>query len=314
MATAVASYRTRYTTQPYLSISEWKNTPTAMDVSSLIPQGSAAQENQALADVIRRASGWVDELCGQILTATIDIENGRPKPNRHGEITVITRNWPILEVQDFQYGTQPNQLQAVADLTGLFIELNMFTVTPGPGVFTSQAGPFAIGPAYRYGGPVFCRWTYVNGYPHTQLTADAAAGAMVIQVRNPVGIYGGPTTPLANVAAPPASLLTIVDGAATEDVSVASVAGNMLTLNAPLLYSHTQSVLTAPDFIPVTAIPPPVKEAAILVTAAIIKTRGSDAVVMDSMDGLGHIQAMSGMAIEDLAIAVELLEAYRRVV
>jgi hypothetical protein len=81
-----------------------------------------------------------------------------------------------------------------------------------------------------------------------------------------------------------------------------------------LQYAHT--VPAAPDSILVTAIPRDVEQACISLTSALIKMRGSDALVMPDTPG-GVISGKASMAesggLEDYETAMALLAPYSTV-
>src|SRR5665213_2979273 len=98
-----ASYPQR---TPYLTAAEYENAPTSMDISNLIPGGSAQSNLNSLIETINRASSWVDQFtCGAwgSLCATQNQENARVWGNRMGQIIVHPKYWPILSVDTFSY-------------------------------------------------------------------------------------------------------------------------------------------------------------------------------------------------------------------
>ena len=132
------------------------------------------------------------------------------------------------------------------------------------------------------------QYTYINGYPNTVLTANASAGTSTITVKNVTGMVG--------------QTLTIYDADLTEDVVILSVLGNVVTLTAPTLFAHVIGI-------PVSALPDSVKQAAVLLTAYLIKQRGAIAVAM----GETTIQGISrGSSSSDVDIAKELLRPFIR--
>lgn len=293
MTTAVGVASPWLYTVSYLTIDEFKAAPTAVDVKNLNRGGTAAQQDAELANVIARASAWVNTICGQNLAATTDTETGRVRVNRAGEIIVHPRYWPILEVTDFEIGPMPSQL-SVIPLTECWIEREQFTVLDSAFGLSSSVGPLqfsAASPAYRS----FARWTYVNGWPTTTLhTAINGTGATSIIVEDATGIYAG-------------TRLTIFDAEHTESFVVTSVAGTTLTVPA-LTYAHATTGRS------ISALPPTVKEACISLTAAFVKARGADAVVMSSIDmQADQVQPAYRSAVSDASRARELLALFHTI-
>lgn len=289
-----------YTTDPYppssyITPDEYKQAPTGVDVATLVPGGTQAAEDAALAAVIARASSWADSICDQILAATVDTENGRVRANRDGDIVVHPANWPVLEVRDFQYGPTPLSMAALADFSNVFVERQLFTVSlPLLGSLVSSAGPLQLG-AILPERELFARWTYVNGWPNTVLAAPTTPNANQIVVGDATGVHVNQTR------------LTIYDPAGYErGLLVTDVAGTVLTVDRGLSVAHSAGAS-------VSALPPAVKEAVILLTSALIKTRGAGAITLSDLTHPGHVQAVEGIAEEDVADAVVLLDRFRRI-
>jgi hypothetical protein len=141
---------------------------------------------------------------------------------------------------------------------------------------------------------VFARWTYINGWPVTSLAAQAALGQATAQVLDTTGIYASTT------------LQFYDDTAGNESQVVASTPStSTITFASNLTITHAAAT-------PVTALPPAVKEAAILLTSALIRTRGNEALVMDSVQGSVHRTKDSGQSFDaNVGIAIDLLQPYR---
>lgn len=254
--------------QPYLTVTEYNNAPTAIDTSNLIAGGVASVQTAALAEVIGRISSWIDGyVMGSAygtLNATSNIENGRIWGSNMNTLIVHPRYWPILEVQSFQYSTlgQPGNSASISPANNIWIEPQEFIVTPGGTVGLGLNAPPGISTGIQY----YCQWQYVNGFPNTTLSASVASGSASVSVVNPMGIY-------------PNSLLTLFDMPYDEDVTVASTytpGGNVIPLTSSLSYEHgVGSTLTN--------LPKAVKQAAISATTAFVKMRGSGALMVADM-------------------------------
>lgn len=304
MTTAQTGTSTPYRVESYLTIDEFKEAPTGVDLSNLQSGGTQAQQDARLAEVIARASSWVDDICDQVLAATTDTQQGRVRVNRDGMFVVHPRYWPVLQVTDFRYGALPTSMSPMQDLTNVFVEPQMFTVAAPGFLSSSSAGPIQFGPVLGRGGQVFCQWTYVNGYPNTLLSSGCNAGDTTITVNDPTGILADLT------------YLSIFDGSSISagppssserGLLVTGVSGSTLTLASPVAYAHAAGVS-------VSALPDGVKQATILLTKALIMTRGAEAIVAEDFGGSTmKTAAGGGIEADEVAIAVELLERYARV-
>lgn len=298
---------------PYLSPSQYKFAPTAMDLSNLVVAGNQQTQEQALSDVIRRSSALMDRYCfgadpsskGASLCATMSVENAYIKPLQ-GEIRLICDYKPIIELNALAIGSDPSNLIDIDQYAAARIRFGKSTIfVPVDGTFNSARAPRPFLPtlSLRY-GKLFAVWSYVNGYPHTKLAISVSAGDTYITVEdtNPaggvVGIY-------------PGTQLRIVDDDLTEYVTVESVNGSIINLVSPLRYNH--ELPYEPDFIPVTTLPADVEQAAIFMTTYLIKSRGDDALVIMEINEPMDEKSNRVDAYEDLATAMEYLDHYRTV-
>lgn len=301
-----AAFTTPYSPTPYLTIQEYRDAPTAIDTSSLKVSGTQAEQDVILGTLIQRASSWADEICGQVLSATVDIEEKMDvRFNRKGSLYVHTDNWPVLELRDFQYGALPSQMVSVTDLSNVAILRHGFKVM-SMASFSSSVGPIQFGPPASPNSELLVRYAYVNGYANTSVSQNATSGDTVLHVADATGIYGGPAARNASSTTPPATVLTIFDGANTEQITASAVSGTTLTLNSPLTKDHTAGVA-------VSALPPTVKQATVFLANALIKSRGTEALVMDEIHGSPRtIQSAEMVAYSDVAIAKEMLGPFNR--
>jgi len=300
LSPAQIAFSTSYRTLPYITSAEYRAAPTGVDTSDLVPGGQAVTEDQVLADVISGASGWVDVICDQVLAATVDLEARRLRTRQDGTLVVHPDNWPVLEVRDLQYGPSPTGLTQLTDLSGIWVEERQFVLVT-PGVQTSQ-GPLQLG-GLLPGQRLLVRYTYVNGWPNTLLAAPAAAGATSVTVGDTTGTY--PADPASGRQA---TRLVLDTGSLEETVTVTGTpTGGNVPVSA-LGSAHQAGVRCS-------ALPPVVKQAAILLTSALIKTRGSEALVMDALGGLPTVRlaaAEAGPGGRDVADAKELLRSFAR--
>lgn len=306
---------------PYISNSEFTFAPTALDANHLYPGGTAAKSAQSLADTIRRASRWCDDICfgadaaakGASLAASLSVQAAMVRV-KSGALRLICDYRPIIQVTGLSLGSAPN---AVASLTATFAAMTRIgrrtiyvPLFAGISITRSGAQP-AISPAVLRGGSLYCVWSYVNGYPHTKLADSVIAGATSCTV-SAVDGNGGLWGVYGSSGAFPGSELAIIDGVNTERVFVKSVtttATNATTTLKTSAFANTHTVPANPDFIPVTAIPEDVHQAVISLVTALIKVRGARALVMAAQPGGRPSQqamAQAG-ALEDYSYALKIL-------
>ena len=294
MANAVTTISPLFST-PYVTIAEFKQAPTAVDVDDLVGGGTQAINDQELSNVVARASSWIDAYCGQVLAATTDTEASRARINRQGMLTIHPRYSPITEVVSLSYGPLPS-LMASVDVSTLWIE-SQSIVFPIQGFSQAFSGPIQFAGNYSTTQEQFVTMTYVNGYANTLLSASVAASVTSLPVLDLAGFV-------------PNAQFEIYDGSNTELLTVASTfvptsgQGN-LTLQSATAYSHAKSIS-------VSALPPAVKQAAIYVTSAILKARGNASLVMGTLTP-SQIQTQNPAASIDIMSAWDILKPYRRI-
>lgn len=294
MANAISTVTQQFST-PYLTIAEYKQAPTAIDVDDLVGGGTSAINDQELANVIARASSWMDAHCGQVLASTVDTETQRAYIDRRGMLKIHPRYWPITQVVALSYGPLPGLLASV-DPSTLWLEQES-VIFPITGFSTAFAGPIQFTGNYGSTSEQFVSITYVNGYANTALSASVGASATSL-----------PVTDLTGFA--PGYQFQIYDGASTEILYVdqsfvpASGAGN-LPLASGTRFAHLATVS-------VSALPPAIKQACIYVTSAILKARGNAALVMQTLTPQ-TFQTSNPSALADYDAAVDILKPYRRV-
>ena len=294
MANAITTMSPLFST-PYLTIAEFKQAPTAVDVDDLVGGGTSAINDQELANVIARASSWIDAHCGQVLSSTTDTEALRARFDRMGFLKVHPRFSPITELVSLSYGGLPT-LMASVDISTVWIEPETI-VFPVQGFSAAFAGPIQFSGNYSSTQELFVSITYVNGYANTLLSASVSASATSLSVDDLAGF-----TPLHQ--------FMIYDGSSTELLTVSSLfvatsgAGN-LPLASAVKYTHAAGIS-------VSALPPAVKQAAIYVTSAILKARGNASLVMQTLTPT-TIQSSNPSAAGDLMSAWDLLKPYRRI-
>jgi len=295
---------------PYLTTEEYQRAPTAMDVSNLISGGPQTQ-TIVLNETIARASSWIDQYVTNsawgTLCATSNVENARVWGNRLGQIIVHPKLWPILEVQSFSYSVPGAAFtgSSITPQNNITVYPQEFIVQPNA-TYAWNTQAYSNTYSNTYGGgawPVgistqqyLCEWQYINGFPNTTFSASVAANAASVTVASGIGIY-------------PGSQLTIYDAPYDEVVTVASnyvPDTNVLPLVTPTRYTHVTGTA-------ITNLPPAVKQAAILMTTALLKQRGSGALVVMDMGVPTQMQSgHSQNSGSDMQLAKELLTPFRQ--
>ena len=290
---------TQQFTTPYLTLEEYKNAPTAIDIDNLVFNSSdpIAQDNE-LANVIARASSWIDTYCNQVLGATNETETQRGRVSPDGTIKFHPRYNPVIALTAFAYGNPSTALVSVTDCSSAWIENQqiIFPYANYGATFTSQ-GPIQFG-FPNYGGmQVYLKYTYVNGYANT-LIESAVITEATLTVVNATGITAG-------------QHLKIYDGIYSEYVTVDdsyTFGSTTVPLTYGLAYSHAAGVS-------ISALPPAIKEAAILATTAMLKIRGDASLTMGigTMPNSSSASGVSDNIGSDMSMVMDLLKPYRRI-
>lgn len=283
---------------PYLTLDEYKNAPTAIDLDNLVFDSQDPEMQDAeLRNAIARASSWADTYCNQVLGATTETEQQRSRVSGDGSIRFHPRFSPIVALTNFQYG-YPTNMAELGDCSVAWIEDQQIIIPNLTlGTWTSQ-GPLSFGS--WNGGPgnqMFLRYTYVAGYTNTVLDLPTDIGDSTIFVKNPTGIVAG-------------QILSIYDGLNTENVTVADtyVFGSAeVPLTLPMVFDHLPGVS-------VSALPPAIKEAVILITTAFLKVRGDSSMTMAVTTSANTTYTAGNQRYGDeLSLAGTLLNSYARI-
>lgn len=287
---------TRAFSTPYLTLEEFKSAPTSIDIDNLVfnSQDPDVQDSE-LVNVIARASSWIDTFCNQVLAATVESEQQRTRyVPADGSIRFHPRYSPVVALESFQYGYPPT-LMSLTDVSTAWIEDQEIIIPNATmGTWTSQ-GPLQFGIGTGTRNEVFIKYTYVAGYANTTINV-AEAGESSLTVHSGTGIL-------------PGQMLKIYDGQYSENVTVADnyVFGALtVPLTRPLVYDHNPGTS-------ISALPPAVKQAAVLVTTAFLKTRGDSSMTMLATTTPGNSLPNADKVGEEIALAMQLLQPFRRV-
>jgi hypothetical protein len=283
-------------------------------------------------NIAGRATSRVDGFCGQVLRATADTEllwgpdyrvnvgpasGGRyPTPywgaSQATNARITLSRWPVLQVTNVATCPSSRWPQTFTDLPSGYYA----PAVPPIGVYGSVApsGSPDGGQAIIVGGG-YINWcygrngwaiqvSYLNGWPHTSLTAACAAGDSTISVNDCTGwaienyfdTFTGATG-------------RVVDAGQQEAVHVtaasATAGPGTLTLASPLGYPHQPGTV-------VTTLPAAVEQACIFFAAAEALTRGATSTTIHAVGG--GAQSSDGGA-KALAEEAELLiHPFRRTI
>lgn len=245
--------------KPYITAKEFAAYPTGVTVSQLVPGASAAVNADALNQQILAASGWADSICAQTLAATVETVADWFLLQK-GYISIVADQTPVIQVNSISYGAIDNQ-QALSNWSQVSINSKVvqFPIT----TFPTSSNPYSV--PVRYGSDVWCVMEYVAGYANALTVAQAAAGQNTLNMTDTLGIAAG-------------MAVTIYDPGKTEVITIQSIdsTGTIITTVGPLLFEHDAGTS-------VGALPASIKEAVVLLTTSLIKSRGSDAIVLPSM-------------------------------
>lgn len=281
---------------PYLTVQEYKDAPTSIDYNNLVVGGNQAAQDAELANVILRASSYMNEYLNQSLVADQYTETQRVRVNGQGMIALHPNNSPIISLSSFEYGADPNNLVALPDCSTAWFEAQQLIIPlSNLGLNYSSQGPLGFGFGYSPRQQVFTQYTYVSGFVNTTI-ATATAAATSLTVADGTGIIAG-------------QQYRIYDGSKSERITVASTYTNGSTtvpLTSALAYSHAAGVA-------IGNMPNAIKQACILITTAFLKVRGDNSMTMNLTTSptanLGNSTRYSG----EIALALDMVNKYRRI-
>ena len=283
--------------KPYITPEEYNASPGHAATLNLVPNGDQAAQDAAVAGIILDASAWVNTICEQVLAATVDTEVDDQLRFHGGYWSITTLQWPILELLSLSIGWSPSNMQPV-DVDDATILRSAFKVTSMGMVGASFSGGTLA--QIQFGAPgmregfAIGQYSYVNGYPVTTITAAATAGTSVLAVEDATGI-GAPAV---------GQKLVLRD--TYEVVTVLSVDGLEVTLAGPLLYDHVEGA-------GIDGLPPQVKRATILLTTALIRNPGVQAIVAGNLNAAPRQQAHDEPGHDDARMAIAMLRPFRAV-
>jgi hypothetical protein len=319
---------------PYITPAEVLNWSLPVSWTRIGPVNATPNQNTAqIQQMCDIATSIVNGELNQVARATVDIETLQGPGHRIGIINssglarCMTSMTPVLKVVQVRIAVGPPQQVAAGQPysfswilvpNGLsFPEQQPFGLYGSSAPGGSTAGMNAIMVAGGYIGWQFGRnntrveLTYVNGWPHTSLTASASSGTSTLSVDDVTGWY--------NSSMAEGAIGEISDLPNTEVVHVTAVsaAGSVngepagpgtLTLAAPLAHTHAAGVIC-------TAMPHSLRDATALFVAAQAVRAGLATVTAPTVPGA----AGGGAGVESMVSflehsAVLQLNTYRRII
>lgn len=239
---------------PYVTVDEFKLQPHYLDLDNLLLDQPDALQDSTIREALLFASTWADTELDMPLGAHVRTENARVRPDRHGRLRYHPEHTPVLKVAALATGTDPDGLDDITD-PRVWTELDgRIMVAYGPGAGTAGLSSLQFGRAPT-GGELLTRWTYVAGYPATQLSAPATLGATALVVGSTIGILVGTTLRLWTPGSEEAVRVTAVN-------SLTAIA-----IAAPLQGSHIVGMSCS-------AIPPDARMAVIKMACAKLLRKG----------------------------------------
>lgn len=235
----------------YVTYEEFRQHPHYLDLENLLVGRSEELQRSTVREALLFASTWVDTELDMPVGAHVHTEYARCMVDRQGRIKHHPEHAPVLKVASLATGADPGTLSEINDPQVWTEQQGRMLIGFGPGSANLDALQFGTTPRT---GEVFARWTYVAGYPATQLAIAANATDTEVTVRNPVGISAG-------------TVLRLWTPGSEEAVTVVSVAGQVLTLSAPLTGAHALGMTCS-------AIPPDVRMAVIKMAVAKLLRKG----------------------------------------
>jgi hypothetical protein len=283
---------------PYVTPEMLTNAPTGASWEIIpTPGADSAEQLAELTNVCWRATSVVDTYCNQVLRATVDSEYltgpGAPRvsvqPGTLNGLLVMSR-WPVTQVLAVQTSSNrswPRSWSAVPSGQFEIVHplINSLTdsasATAPDGGSSISLAPGYIPPLSRGRNSMRVLVSYVNGWPHTSLTAAAAAGARTLSVDDVTGFAG--------------AAAFAYDGAMTETVAVTGVSATSplplpnsvgtaqtgpgtITLASPLAHPHEAGTV-------VSALPANVIWAAALASAAQALEAGYTSISVQNISG-----------------------------
>jgi len=308
---------------PYITPAVLRSAPTGIDWSTIPFRGADQRAQQAeQANICLRATGLVEGITNQVLRATLDTEFFTGPDwrvtisNTTGNIRVTVSRWPILQVIGGQ--VTPNTFPR----TWTTIPADQMDIEKPPiGLYgASQAADvpdggqaIIIAPQFMWWWPGRNAWRlqvqYINGWPHTSLTAHAAAGDSTVSVDDTTGWAPSPNDP----ADQQFGATGIFYDGLFQEVAMCTassvIAGpGTLTLGSPLTFDHQAGTL-------LTSMPRTVMNATIDMASSLALARGATSTTVQSVSGGAGTAGGGPLGVKELReLAKQAVLSYARVI
>lgn len=295
MAIGITS-ENQFSDYPYLTVAEFKNAPTSIDIDNLVVGGNSTAQDAELARVILRASSFLDEYLNQNLCAQFYTETQRTRFTPQGFIGLHPTVWPIISLNSFQYGADPNNLVTLPDCSKAWFEHQQIIIPVSQfSTNYSSQGPLSFGGAGAPSQQIYMKYQYVGGYVNNAI-ATATQGATSMTVQDGTGIVAG-------------NKYRIYDGGNSETITVDSsyvYGSTTVPLTSALQYTHASGVTFG-------NLPNAIKQATILVTTAFLRARGDTSMTMSITTFPQNNVEGNQRYGNEIALALQMVQLYRRV-
>ncbi len=288
-----------------------------------------AQNEAEMWNMCARATAKIDGYCNQILRATIDIEvlhgpdyrvttgpgagGSSPTPywgNAGFNTRAILSSFPILEVTQVLVSPNTFPRNWVTLPSGWaepeYPPFGIYnSIAPASSAYGGQA--VIIGPGYvnkclgRNG--FILQISYINGWPHAEITAQVSAGASAVSISDCTG-WG--ITSYQGIAGATGVIKDSGQQETIHGTSTSVPAGpGTLNLSAPLVYPHAPGTI-------ITTLPASIEQAAIHFATAEALVRGATTTTIHDIGG--HSQNTGGDVVGLNTEAELLCHPYRRTI
>ena len=236
----------------YVTYEEFRQHPHYLDLENLLVGRKEELQRSTVREALLFASTWADSELDMPLGAHVYTEYARCFTDRQGRIKHHPEHAPVIKVVALATGLTPDELDDVTAPQTWVEQQGRMLLAYGP------SGP-ALSMLQFGGAPssneLLTRWTYIAGWPATQLGADATAGVSALTVRSTVGMTTG-------------TVLRLWTPGAEEAVTVDAVTGlTTITLSAPILGDHQAGMSCS-------ALPPDARMAIIKMAVAKLLRKG----------------------------------------
>lgn len=220
---------------PYVSTAAFQAHPTYLDLGGLrVEVPDPAAQTGELNNILLKASAWADNQCNQPLGAHVKVQQFRQRLDRYGRLLVHADDNPVTAVTGLSWGYSPKALNAVTDLSGVWVEdgRQIVVTLPGPSI-PSGAGLQFGGVA----GEMYVQLSYTAGFVATVLGAASTAAATSLTVVDPTGIVPGGQY---RIWEPGVEETVTVSPAWMPPTTTVPPAATTVPLAAPTLFAHAE--------------------------------------------------------------------------